>query len=348
MDINTTYPDDNYTIHVGHNILRHYISEYADDYDSVFYVIDENVYDTHQNRLDFVRSPVLLKSGEEAKTGDHYLSLVERLLSEGVKRNSLIFVIGGGAAGDVGGFAAATAVRGVDYIQVPTTLLSHDSAIGGKTAINSAHGKNLIGAFYRPEAVIYDLEFLYTLPHSELLSGFGEVFKHSLLKGEPETRTLMDITEDGIKISTLEDSIINGIYTKMDIVVKDEHETGARKFLNLGHTLGHAIEYRFKIPHGQAVTLGLYAMMFISNKYCGHEIFELSRFSSYFSSLGYPMHYLKEMDTTEMITLMTKDKKNLQNDSIGYVIMSRECSPQFIELPTKILQNHLHDLKESL
>src|SRR5699024_6488018 len=157
----------------------------------------------------------------------------------------------GGAAGDAGGFAAAVALRGVDFIQVPTTILAHDSAIGGKTAINSGHGKNLIGSFHRPAAVVYDLEFLSTLPESEIMIGFGEVFYDVPFNSVEAAVKLMDNTDSGISMNAMYESIIDGIKTKMDYVASDELDSCSRTFLNLGHTLGYALESQYKIPHGQ-------------------------------------------------------------------------------------------------
>lgn len=348
MNIKTAYPENNYIIHVGEEILRKEIEHYIDRLDGTFYIIDELVYELHKDTLSFVDSPILLPSGEQSKSADNYIKVVEALLDQGVKRNSLVIVIGGGAAGDVGGFAAATVLRGVDYIQVPTTLLAHDSAIGGKTAINSIHGKNLIGSFHRPKAVIYDLNFLRTLPEEEVLSGFGEVFKHALLSGQNEAKALIKATGSEVNIDNIKSYIIKGIETKKTFVTQDEHEKGKRKFLNLGHTLAHALEYKYKFPHGQAVVLGLYAMMNISNKHYQTNIFDLPYYYNYFKTLGYPLHYIKEMDTEEMILLMKQDKKNQQNDYVGFILMDQNDSPQFLEIKETKLIQYLNELKESL
>lgn len=347
MDIKTTYPSNNYTIHVGESILHHQIEAYSKKYDSIFYIIDSRVYDLYKEVLSFIKSPVLTRSGEASKTPEEYIRVVESLLAKRIKRNSLIFVIGGGATGDAGGFSASTVLRGVDYIQVPTTLLAHDSAVGGKTAINSAHGKNLIGTFHRPKAVIYDLDFLNTLPESELLSGFGEVFKHMLLHSRDKAKTLIRDTENGILISDLKKYLIKAIEIKRDIVTEDEHESGKRKFLNLGHTLAHALEYKYKFPHGQAVILGLYAMMTISNEFYQKSIFDLPFYYEYFDQLGYPLHYLKEMDIDEMIRLMKQDKKNQKNDYIGFILMNDD-TPEFKEIEEIKIRQYLNALKESI
>lgn len=348
-EFKTTYPDNNYTVHVGHGIFNEVMKHYTSQYNEVFYIVDETVYGHFKDGiLKKIEDPILIDSGESAKSFHSFMNLTESLLEKGIKRSSLVVVIGGGAAGDAGGFAAAVALRGVDFIQVPTTILAHDSAIGGKTAINSGHGKNLIGAFHRPAAVVYDLEFLSTLPESEIMSGFGEVFKHALLNSEEAAVNLMDKTASGIRMDAIEESIIEGIKTKMDYVTSDEFESGSRKFLNLGHTLGHAIEYQYKIPHGQAIILGLYAMMQISNKTAESDIFDLQKYHAYFSGLDYPVGLLGEMDIEQMISLMRHDKKNIKNETIGFVLVDESFSPYFTELNIDALENYLSGIKESI
>ncbi|MFC3418195.1 3-dehydroquinate synthase [Salinicoccus hispanicus] len=349
MEIRTDYADGNYTIHVDYGILEASISEYIAAYSSVHFLVDQNVYALYKDSLlSFVQHPIILEGGEASKSFDAFKHITETLLERGIKRNHLIVVIGGGAAGDAGGFAAATVLRGVDYIQVPTTLLAHDSSIGGKTAINSGHGKNLIGAFHRPKAVIYDLSFLETLPHHELLSGFGEVFKHALLKDEETVRTLMDATRTKISLDMMKPFIISGIETKMHYVTTDEKESGIRKFLNLGHTLGHAIEYKYRMPHGMAVMLGLYFMMYASNEKAARNIFDLDSFRQYFELHGYPLEHLKAIDEVEMMTLMGKDKKNQSSDATGFVLMNDFGQCYFTEIDSNQLKKYISQLKESL
>lgn len=345
----TTYPENNYTVHVGHGIFRETLRHYTSKYSEVFFIIDENVYKNFNDTiLKDMKDPVIAPAGESVKTAEAFMNITESLLERGIKRSSLIVVIGGGAAGDAGGFAASVTLRGIDFIQVPTTLLAHDSAIGGKTAINSRHGKNLIGAFHRPAGVIYDLDFLKSLPDSEILSGFGEVYKHALLNNEKAVHDLMEHTAYGIDINTLEYSIIEGIKTKMHYVSEDEFEAGSRKFLNLGHTLGHAIEYEHKIPHGHAIILGLYAMMFISNKKTDVEVFDLKNCYRYFLNLDYPMKLLSSLVPDRMMNHMKHDKKNMNNETVGFILMDKDFTPYFTELGFDEIVEYLRALKESL
>lgn len=349
MKITTQYKDGNYAIEVSRGILEDKIADYTKNYNQVFYLADKNVYALHKNgKLSFIDDPILMEQGEASKYFDAFSCLLETLLEKGVQRNSLLIIIGGGASGDAGGFAAASILRGVDYVHVPTTLLAHDSSIGGKTAINSRHGKNLIGAFHRPKGVVYDLDFLDSLPESEVLSGFGEVIKHAFLRDQETVDALIETTKNGIDINSVEPFIIKGIETKMTHVIKDESESGVRKHLNLGHTLGHAIEYRYKMPHGIAVTLGIYAALYISNALNQKQTFDLDRYYDYFTGLGYPMDQLKEIEAHEMISLMTKDKKNNSSGTIGYIVMDSPGHARFTELEQDLLIKYINDLKESL
>ena len=348
MDISTAYKDNNYKIHVARNILENRLNTYTEQYESVYYIIDENVYDIYKDtKLSFIKSPLVVTEGESFKYVSPLMHTMEELLAAGIKRNSLLVVIGGGATGDAGGFIASIVLRGVDYIHVPTTLLAHDSAIGGKTAINSEHGKNLIGAFYRPKAVIYDLEFLDSLPRAEVLSGFGEVYKHAMLNSPELSEELVNITADSIDVTGLTPFIIKGIETKMKIVIEDEHESGSRKFLNLGHTLAHAVEYKYKIPHGQAVMLGIIAALYISNELNGTD-FNIGNHINYMRRHGYPVNLLKEMDIDEMMQLMMKDKKNHRNDYISYIVFKDQNTPEVMDIKIENLKKILAALKERI
>lgn len=348
MEISTAYKDNNYKIHVARNILENRLNTYTGHYESVYYIIDENVYDIYkETKLSFIKSPLVVTGGESFKYVSPLMHTLEELLASGIKRNSLLVVIGGGATGDAGGFIASMVLRGVDYIHVPTTLLAHDSAIGGKTAINSRHGKNLIGAFYRPKAVIYDLEFLDSLPESEVLSGFGEVFKHAMIHSPILLEELFAVTKNSIDVKNLTPFIIKGIETKMKIVTEDEHESGSRKFLNLGHTLAHAVEYKYKIPHGQAVMLGIIAALYISNELNGTD-FDIDGYTAYMERHGYPVHLLEDMDIDEMINLMQKDKKNHRNDYISYVLFRNQSTLAVSDIKVSELKNMLAALKERI
>ena len=191
-------------------------------------------------------------------------NILESVLSFDIDRDTLLIAFGGGVVGDIAGFASSILLRGIDFIQIPTTLLSQvDSSVGGKTGVNGSLGKNLIGTFHQPLAVIADTSILKTLPRRELRAGFAEVIKYGLIKDKSFFIWLEDNFEKILNLNdiSLNKVIITSCSIKSDIIQDDEKEIGKRALLNLGHTFGHAIEsignYDKKIIHGEAVALSL-------------------------------------------------------------------------------------------
>lgn len=195
-------------------------------------------------------------SGESSKNGETYLKLLNFLAENHLSRGDLLVALGGGVVGDLAGFAAATYLRGIPYLQVPTTLLAMvDSSVGGKTAIDLPAGKNLAGAFYQPSAVLCDTLTLHTLPERLFLDGCGEVIKYGVLSG----RTFCDELISTPRWEHPEKMIARCVSIKRDFVAEDEFDTGSRQLLNLGHTFGHAVEAvsGFSLSHGQSVAIGM-------------------------------------------------------------------------------------------
>ncbi|HFN9040553.1 TPA: 3-dehydroquinate synthase [Staphylococcus aureus] len=316
MKLQTTYPSNNYPIYVERGAIDH-ISTYIDQFDQSFILIDEYVNQYFANKFDDILSyenvhKVIIPAGEKTKTFHQYQETLEYILSHHVTRNTAIIAVGGGATGDFAGFVAATLLRGVHFIQVPTTILAHDSSVGGKVGINSKQGKNLIGAFYRPTAVIYDLDFLKTLPFEQILSGYAEVYKHALLNGESTTQEIEQHFKDREILQSLngmDKYIAKGIETKLDIVVADEKEQGVRKFLNLGHTFGHAVEYYHKTPHGHAVMVGIIYQFIVANALFDSK-HEINHYIQYLIQLGYPLDMITDLDFETLYEYMLSDKKN--------------------------------------
>ena len=206
--------------------------------------------------------------GEGSKSLAHYADMAERLLAVGLERHSWLLAIGGGVVGDLAGFCAATVLRGIAFVQVPTTLLAMvDSSVGGKTGINSKAGKNLIGAFHQPNLVLADIDFLKTLPMVEVSAGIAEIIKYGAIMNEGFFAWLESNMEKLIALdaATLGHAIEQSVKMKAEVVAKDEKESSWRMVLNFGHTFAHAIEaeYQYKpltdggVLHGQAVGLGM-------------------------------------------------------------------------------------------
>jgi len=205
-----------------------------------------------------------MPDGEQFKTIDTWKDILDFLIREKFERSSVLVALGGGVVGDVAGFAASAFLRGIPFVQIPTTLLSMvDSSVGGKTAVDHPDGKNLIGAFYQPKRVFVDTKFLDTLPQNEFISGYAELFKYGFIGG----KSMFDFVKDNNaqmlakEPDTLLDGIIKSIRIKADVVSQDECETkGLRAFLNYGHTFAHSLErfYNFTgILHGEAVLWGM-------------------------------------------------------------------------------------------
>ncbi len=207
---------------------------------------------------------VLLPPGEETKDLAHFGKLAEDILAFGIERGSMLVALGGGVVGDITGFAAATLLRGIDFVQIPTTLLAQvDSSVGGKTGINTRTGKNLIGAFYQPRLVLADTLVLRSLPPRELLAGYAEIVKYGLIR-DAEFFAWLE-AEGGAVCALLPDALRRSVVTscamKAEIVAGDEREEGDRALLNFGHTFGHALEtetgFSTRLLHGEAVALGM-------------------------------------------------------------------------------------------
>lgn len=212
----------------------------------------------------------VIPEGETSKSIKEYVKILDKLAELKFDRSDQMIALGGGVVGDITGFAASSYLRGISFIQIPTTLLAQvDSSVGGKTAINIKQGKNLVGAFYNPELVLISTSFLDTLSDKQFKSGLGEVFKYSLL-GNKKIKKILESSSDKILNKdpiVLGEIIKESIKTKAAIVTKDEKENGLRAILNLGHTFGHAIEgcMNFKgVTHGQAVVYGIQIVARIS------------------------------------------------------------------------------------
>ena len=206
----------------------------------------------------FAVSEFTIPAGEESKSAENYIRLLNSLAEEKFSRSDLIVALGGGVVGDLSGFVAATYLRGISCVQIPTTLLSAvDSSVGGKTAINLDAGKNLAGAFFQPSRVICDTSVIADLPDDVFADGMAEVIKYGAIR----STEILDLVRDGAK-KNLDKIICECVKIKRDIVSRDEFDTGERQLLNLGHTPAHAIEKNsnFRISHGSAVAIGMVLM----------------------------------------------------------------------------------------
>jgi len=283
--------------------------------DRIWVITDETVHHLQMDRLQDALADVsasidvhisTVAPGENSKSLAVYGALLEEGVRYGMTRHSLILAFGGGMIGDLAGFVAASFLRGIPFIQIPTTLLAHDSSVGGKVGLNLSLGKNLVGAFYQPSGVVYDLTLLQTLPDREWRSGFFELVKHGFLSRPSFADSLLDVSLDAVKGLDLEDWLARGINVKRDIVEQDETEQGMRAFLNYGHTFGHAVEYASPgLAHGEAVGIGLVFVKFLE----GNDE-QAKQIGQLLHRLGTELPDRQSFKT--YLELMRRDKKNHQ------------------------------------
>ena len=275
-------------------------------------------------------APVVMTvpAGEASKSLPTLELLYDRMTSAGLDRNSTIFALGGGVVGDLAGFAAATFLRGVPLVQVPTTVVAQvDSALGGKTAINHRHAKNLIGAFYQPRLIVADVSTLATLPDREFREGLAEVIKYGAIMDAP---MIADLERDldailARRIDLLELLVARSLIHKATVVSADEREGGLRKTLNFGHTIGHAIEASAGYGsyfHGEAVAIGMVAAARLSSKYVGFSADEASRLYHLIARAGLPTAMPPNWQSDEFIRALGLDKKRTAG-ALEFVLLDR-------------------------
>jgi 3-dehydroquinate synthase len=261
--------------------------------------------------------------GEENKNIDFCIGIWKTLLDFGADRKCLMINLGGGVITDMGGFVASTYKRGIDFINIPTTLLSQvDASVGGKTGIDIDSVKNMVGTFSLPQAVFIETAFLKTVPERELLSGFAEMIKHGLIVDRNYYSALKECNYLEMDPKAIYDSVV----IKNDVVTEDPQEKGLRKILNYGHTIGHAVETYALIndasplTHGEAIAIGMICEGYLSVKNNTLTEADLEDLTTYMTSL-YPAYQLKAESFTELLTLMQSDKKN-ENGQIMFSLLS--------------------------
>lgn len=324
QSLNVNLGDRSYPIHIGAGNLPR-IGEFLEQAGlrgKVAVVTNPTVaqlcLDTVGNALEesgFAVTPVLIPDGEEYKTVKSLQTIYDCLIAQRFERKSCVLALGGGVVGDMAGFAAATYLRGVPYVQVPTTLLAQvDSSVGGKTGVNHADGKNLIGAFYQPRLVLIDVSVLRTLPRRELCAGLAEVIKYGVIEDaqffrllEQEIAAIARLDED-----LLIETIATSCAIKARVVEVDEREHDYRAVLNFGHTIGHALEAvtgYTQFLHGEAVAVGMAKAALLSTRYGFCDAESLQRVVQLLANAGLPSEIPGDVSLTGVIQAMEVDKK---------------------------------------
>jgi 3-dehydroquinate synthase len=349
-----------YEICIGQNIIDRIEIIIAKNNCASRYVIvtDSNVSTPHGERflttlkaMDLDVDMIELPSGEASKNIDTVLDITKKLIKMGVDRKSALIALGGGVVGDIVGFVASTYMRGIPYYQIPTTLLAQvDSSIGGKTAIDLPEGKNLLGTFYQPKGVFIDLSFLNTLPSREFKNGMAEIIKYGII----DDTDLFSLLESEVKAISDRDMTLlltiieKSCRIKKRIIEIDEKETGLRRILNFGHTIGHAIEAQsdYSISHGDAISIGMVASAKISEKLKYLPSEDRKRIENLIMAFGLPHRIPIHFSTEGILSRLKVDKK--KEDNIIKFVLLKKLGMPFINggVPEEIIKETIVELKD--
>ncbi|MBQ2714162.1 MAG: 3-dehydroquinate synthase [Clostridia bacterium] len=296
--------------------------------------------ETVKNSLEkegFTTYNFVFKNGEKSKTVETFIKIQNFLAENEFSRKDILLALGGGVVGDLTGFCASTYMRGIRYVQAPTTLLAGiDSSVGGKTAIDLKAGKNLVGTFYQPIKVVFDIKTLDSLPEKEYLNGLGEGVKYAIMDGGE----IYELVKDGLSHANLEKFCALCVKSKKAVVEKDEKEGGYRKILNLGHTFAHAIEKLsdYTIPHGRCVAMGLKIIADVSLKQGWLSTAESILVEKLLKNNG--LMTPSPFEKKDMIEVMRRDKK-VSGDKITIVSIAKIGKCEFKEIKLDQLKKYL-------
>ena len=336
--------NEKYPILIGRNLisnLSNLIKKNSISFKKCLLIIDKNI-----PKKDFIKIKKSLKNievhkfifnaNEKNKNQKSINKILNILLNKNFSRDDCLMSIGGGITGDVTGFAASLYKRGLKFINIPTTLLSQvDSSVGGKTGVNTSHGKNLIGSFYQPKIVISDVNFLKSLPFREVICGYAEILKHSIIANKGFYFFLNKNVHNILKLKSpfIEKSIYESCKIKKIVVEKDEKEINIRKILNFGHTFAHAYEasldFSKRLNHGEAVILGMRSALNFSLKKKILKKKEFDLISNHLDNTDFPQSikkYFSLKDLNTIISFMIRDKKNNSN-KIRLMLMKKVGGP---------------------
>tara|TARA_Y100000591_G_C21773769_1_gene667051 strand:- start:33 stop:1151 length:1119 start_codon:yes stop_codon:yes gene_type:complete len=337
---------EQYPIFIGRNLINNlpiYLKNYLSPSNKFLLIIDKKVPKKFISVIEKSLKKIKIykfffNANERNKNQESVNKILKVLLDKNFSRQDCLVSIGGGITGDVSGFAASLFKRGLQFVNIPSTLLSQvDSSIGGKTGINTIHGKNLIGTFYQPKLVLSDTNFLKSLPKREIVCGYGEIFKHSLIRNKNFFKYLNKNFSKILDLESpyIEKTIFESCNIKKDIVEKDEKETGLRKILNFGHTFAHsyeaALNYSKRLNHGEAVILGIITALKFSLQKNYIKKSEYDFIVSHIKKTKISLNirkYFSIKDLSKILFFMTKDKKN-SSKKINLILLKRIGSKVF-------------------
>lgn len=352
-----------YPIYIGSGLLEEagdYIQKHGISVKSSLLVItDEKVAPHYLDTLltslktaGYTVASTVVPSGETSKSLKVYEEMMTSAIEAKLDRSSAILALGGGVVGDLAGFVAATYMRGIKFVQIPTTILAHDSSVGGKVAINHPLAKNMIGAFHQPELVLYDVNTLLTLPRREVSAGLAEMLKHGLIRDakfahwcEENADQLLALDKD-----TLAYGLLKGCAIKAEIVSQDEQENGIRAILNLGHTIGHAIEAIAgygEFLHGEAISIGMVGSAKLGVMR-GADVSLYEDTKRMLKAIGLPTALPEHLSSEDIMSAMMHDKKFREGHmvfiipaAIGEVTIAKDVRTEDVRLVLEELKKEV-------
>ncbi len=333
----------------GAENLKQDLSELIKQYNNgkVFLLVDTGSYEYCYPKIKGLpeideENIIIIEQGDQHKNVEAISKVWEFLSTHGADRKSTLINLAGGMPCDLGGFAAATFKRGINFINIPTTLLSQvDASVGGKTGINFHGFKNEIGVFKHASAVLVDTDFVETQDDENICSGYAEMIKHALIYSEDDWNVIKSFDIKNANLPELKKLVVNSIHIKEHFVKADPTEKNVRKSLNFGHTIGHAFEsFAMKkgrpVLHGYAVAYGMVAELYLGSKLCGFPIAKIDEINQMIQSI-YGKFQFEQQDFDELFFLMTHDKKNEKNQinftllkDIGQIEINHTCSKELI------------------
>ncbi|MBC7937352.1 MAG: 3-dehydroquinate synthase [Rhizobacter sp.] len=285
-------------------------------------ITDENVFQHHSSKFEGYKT-ITLKAGEEHKQQNTVDHIINQLLQWQADKQTVIVGVGGGVITDMAGYAASIYKRGVKLVQVPTSILAMvDAAVGGKNGVDVGSYKNQVGTIYQPEFILFDYSFLPSLPEAEWINGFAEIIKHACIRDKAQFdflagKNISNFRNDPKLIASL---IEKNVSIKISIVLKDEMETGDRKLLNFGHTVGHAIEATYNLPHGHAISIGMVLAGRISESVNNFTAYEQQQMTDLLAQYQLPVSF--SFDKEKVWEILINDKKR-ENDTMIFILLNR-------------------------
>ena len=343
-----------HTIYIGQNISDNFSNIVkTDNYDKIFILTQQSILDIYKNHSLFNSDfkNIIIAESEDAKKMKNIDLIINELVEKNCTRNSLIIGFGGGVITDIAGFVASIYMRGINHILIPTTLLGMvDAAIGGKTGVNTTNGKNLIGTFKQPSAIIIDILFLHSLDQKHIISGFAEVIKYGLIFDNNMFQNIKQNFKELVSLNNLQElekNIYQCCMLKKNVIVKDEFDDNKRMLLNFGHTVGHALESYFQyqnITHGEAVYYGMISESYISWKL---DLLSENNYNDIYNFLNtIPKTKLNNINIDKLKKHLLYDKKRIGNknnfiilNNIGTAIIKKNIPESIIYKSLKLLIN---------